>query len=75
LSDQWRFAACFICWYSGIAVAALPFGEFAKSEEPMALILRTMNYPLVANVIAITVIIALPSVILTTLYGQTRISL
>jgi APA family basic amino acid/polyamine antiporter len=58
---------------SGIAVAALPFADFAKSEEPMALILRTMNYPLVANAIAITVIIALPSVILTTLYGQTRI--
>jgi len=50
-----------------------PFTEFAGSEEPLALILRRMGYPILASAIGIAAVIALPSVILTTLYGQTRI--
>ncbi len=65
--------ALFYMAVSAAAVASLPYTEFAKSEEPLALILRAMDYPVTANVIATAVIIAVPSVILTTLYGQTRI--
>jgi APA family basic amino acid/polyamine antiporter len=65
--------ALFYMAVSAAAVASLPFHEFAKSEEPLALILRGMGHPAIANAIGFAVIIAVPSVILTTLYGQTRI--
>lgn len=57
------------------AVGALPFTRFADSPEPLALILRTLGRPGVAKVVAIAAIIALPTVLLGFLYGQSRIFL
>ena len=62
--------------YIGVAAAALgamPFREFAASPEPLAHVLRTLQSPLAANLIAAAAIVALPTVILAFLFGQTRI--
>jgi APA family basic amino acid/polyamine antiporter len=57
------------------AVGAQPFARFAGSPEPLALILRDMGQHGVARIIAITAVIALPTVLLAFLYGQSRIFL
>lgn len=62
--------------YMGVAAAAvgaLPFGVFAASPEPLALILRELGSPGVAQVVAAAVVVGVPTVILAFLYGQTRI--
>jgi len=55
------------------AVGALPFGQFAESAEPLALILREINQPEAAKWIAGAAIVAMPTVLLAFLYGQSRI--
>jgi len=63
--------------YIGVAAAALgamPFTEFAASPEPLSHVLRTLQSPVAANLIAAAAVIALPTVILAFLYGQTRIA-
>ena len=55
------------------AIGAVPFGRIAGSPEPLALILRELGRPVVARVVAIAAVIALPTVILGFLYGQSRI--
>ncbi len=55
------------------ALGAMPFGEFAASPEPLAHVLRTLRSPVAANLIAAAAIVALPTVILAFLYGQSRI--
>ena len=55
------------------ALGAMPFSTFAASSEPLALVLRTLQAPFAANLIAAAAIVALPTVILAFLYGQTRI--
>jgi APA family basic amino acid/polyamine antiporter len=55
------------------AVGALPFGQFAHSTEPLALILRRLGHGGVAVLIGAAAVIALPTVILAFLYGQSRI--
>lgn len=57
------------------AVGALPFSRFSNSPEPLALILREMGQARIARVIAIAAVIALPTVLLGFLYGQSRIFL
>ena len=57
------------------AVGALPYTKFANSPEPLALILREMGQGQIAKIIAIAAVIALPTVILGFLYGQSRIFL
>lgn len=57
------------------AVGALPFTRFADSPEPLALILRELQQPGVARIIAVAAVIALPTVLLAFLYGQSRIFL
>ena len=57
------------------AVGALPFASFANSPEPLALILRGMGRPGMARIVAIAAVIALPTVLLGFLYGQSRIFL
>lgn len=57
------------------AVGALPFARFANSPEPLALILREIGQGKVATIIAAAAAIALPTVILAFLYGQSRIFL
>jgi basic amino acid/polyamine antiporter, APA family len=55
------------------AVGALSYTAFANSPEPLALILRQIGQPGIATVIAAAAAIALPTVLLAFLYGQTRI--
>ena len=67
-----------VCTFIYIAVAlaaigAMAPGEFAKSDEPLALIIRTLGHPELAAAIAGVAVIALPTVILAFLFGQSRI--
>jgi APA family basic amino acid/polyamine antiporter len=55
------------------AVGSTPFSLFAKDAEPLAFVLRSLHQPLFAAVIAAAAIIAIPSVIMVMMYGQTRI--
>jgi len=55
------------------AVGALAYTGFANSPEPLALILREIGQPMVAKVLAASAVIALPTVILGFLFGQSRI--
>jgi len=69
--------ACTIIYIvvAAAAVGALPYTGFAKSPEPLALILREIGSPGVATVVAAAAVIALPTVLLAFLYGQSRIFL
>jgi APA family basic amino acid/polyamine antiporter len=55
------------------AIGALPFQLLANSPEPLALVLRALGQPLAAHLIALAAVVALPSVILVMMYGQSRI--
>ena len=55
------------------AVGAMPFGQFAGSEEPLAHIARTLGSETAATIIAGAAIVALPTVLLAFMYGQSRI--
>ncbi len=55
------------------AVGALAYTRFADSPEPLALILRGIGQPGAAAFLAGSAVIALPTVILAFLYGQSRI--
>ncbi|MPT48661.1 MAG: amino acid permease [Sphingobium sp.] len=68
-------AACTII-YMAVAVAAIgavDFRALAGSSEPLALVLRTLGHPFAAWAIAAAALVALPSVILVMMYGQSRI--
>jgi basic amino acid/polyamine antiporter, APA family len=69
--------ACTIIYIvvAAAAVGALPYTGFAKSPEPLALILREIGRPGVATLVAAAAVIALPTVLLAFLYGQSRIFL
>ncbi|USI73133.1 amino acid permease [Sphingomonas morindae] len=55
------------------AVGALPFQRFAGSAEPLALVLRSLGHDRAAVLFGAVAVVALPTVILAFLYGQTRI--
>ena len=55
------------------ALGALRFDQFSKSAEPLALVLRSVHAPWAAGIIAAAAVIALPTVILAFMYGQSRI--
>ncbi|QGP80996.1 amino acid permease [Sphingobium sp. CAP-1] len=55
------------------AIGALPFQMLANSPEPLALVLRQLGQPVAAHLIALAAVIALPSVILVMMYGQSRV--
>src|SRR5690606_7694931 len=55
------------------AVGALSYTVFGNSPEPLALILRELNQGNAATIIAIAAVVALPTVLLAFLYGQSRI--
>jgi APA family basic amino acid/polyamine antiporter len=57
------------------AVGAVHYTVFAKSAEPLALILRSLGQAKVATLVAAAAAIALPTVLLAFLYGQSRIFL
>jgi APA family basic amino acid/polyamine antiporter len=58
---------------SAVAVGSMPFTQFANSPEPLALILRKLGSGGASVVIGAAAVIALPTVILAFLYGQSRI--
>jgi APA family basic amino acid/polyamine antiporter len=60
---------------AAVAVGALHYSKFSNSPEPLALILREIGQGSVATVVAAAAAIALPTVILGFLYGQSRIFL
>ena len=55
------------------AIGALPTSQLAQSAEPLALALRVLNHPLAATLVATAAIVALPTVIMVFMYGQSRI--
>ncbi|HEY0659842.1 MAG TPA: amino acid permease [Lysobacter sp.] len=55
------------------AVGAQPDGPLSQSKEPLAFVLREIGWPNVGNWVAAAAIIALPSVVLMMMFGQTRI--
>ncbi|HEX4184062.1 MAG TPA: amino acid permease, partial [Caulobacteraceae bacterium] len=62
--------------YMVVAAAALgasPYDVFSKSGEPLAFILRALDHPLAASLIAGAAILALPTVIMVFMYGQSRV--
>ncbi|MFL6862509.1 MAG: amino acid permease [Allosphingosinicella sp.] len=67
--------ACVIIYMAvaGAAIGALAYARFANSPEPLALILREIGKPWAARYLAISAVIALPTVILAFFYGQSRI--
>jgi APA family basic amino acid/polyamine antiporter len=58
---------------AAVAVGAVPTAQFGASAEPLALILRQIGQGGLAVVIGAAAVIALPTVILAFLYGQSRI--
>ncbi|BCT91073.1 amino acid transporter [Lysobacter helvus] len=55
------------------SMGAQPGGPLSQSKEPLAFVLRTIGWPHIGNAVAIAAIIALPSVVLMMIFGQTRI--
>jgi APA family basic amino acid/polyamine antiporter len=55
------------------AVAAVNHKDLAASGEPLAYVLRTLGHPAAAWAVGLAALIALPSVILVMMYGQSRI--
>jgi APA family basic amino acid/polyamine antiporter len=55
------------------AMGAQPGGPLSLSKEPLAFVLRELGHPAIGNWVAAAAIIALPSVVLMMIYGQTRI--
>lgn len=55
------------------AVGALDYLVFAQSAEPLSLVLRELGHGGTATAIASVAVIALPTVLLAFLYGQTRV--
>ncbi len=55
------------------AAGAQPGGPLSQAKDPLAWILREINHPLMAKIVGSAAILALPSVVLMMIYGQTRI--
>jgi APA family basic amino acid/polyamine antiporter len=67
-----------LCTFLYMVVAAAALGgsryqDLANSAEPLALVLRNLQHPLAATMIATAAVIALPTVIMAFMYGQSRI--
>jgi basic amino acid/polyamine antiporter, APA family len=68
----------FICTVLYMAVSAAALGganyhTLAASNEPLALVLRNLNHPSAATLIGGVAVIALPTVIMAFMYGQSRV--
>jgi APA family basic amino acid/polyamine antiporter len=62
--------------YMAVAASALGasyFGDFSKTGAPLVYILTTLNHGFAAQLVAGAAIVALPTVILVLMYGQSRI--
>ncbi|WP_028059714.1 amino acid permease [Candidatus Solirubrobacter pratensis] len=56
------------------ASAAVPYKDIAGQQAPLAYVLRTLNFDWAATLISFGALVAITSVVLTILYGQTRIT-
>jgi APA family basic amino acid/polyamine antiporter len=67
--------ACVVIYMAvaAAAIGALAYTRFADSPEPLALILREIGQGGAAKFLAVSAVIALPTVILAFFYGQSRI--
>ena len=63
----------FVAYAAVGAVGAQPGGALSESKEPLAFVLRNLGWPQVGNWVAAAAIVALPSVVLMMMFGQTRI--
>jgi len=62
--------------YMAVAAAALggaSYQALADSGEPLAMVLRTLQHPTAAKFIALVAVLALPTVIMAFMYGQSLI--
>jgi APA family basic amino acid/polyamine antiporter len=62
--------------YMLVAAAALgasPYAVFSRSGEPLAFILRELRHPMAAVLIAAAAVVALPTVIMAFMFGQSRV--
>jgi len=68
-------AACIVIYMAvaAAAIGAVPVAEFAKSSAPLVYVLDRLNDPLTARLVAGAAVVALPTVILAFMYGQSRI--
>jgi APA family basic amino acid/polyamine antiporter len=68
-------AVCTILYIlvSTAAAAALPYTELAGQDAPLAAVLKSLDFNWAANLISFGALVAITSVVLTILYGQTRI--
>ena len=55
------------------ATAAVPFDRLDGEEAPLAFVLQELGFDWAANIISFGALVAITSVVLTILYGQTRI--
>ena len=55
------------------AIGASPVAEFSHNGAPLVFILRSLRHPLAATTVAGAAVVALPTVILAFMYGQSRI--
>ena len=55
------------------ALGASPFDVFSKSGEPLAFVLRELHHPAAASLIAGAAVVALPTVIMVFMFGQSRV--
>ena len=67
--------ACVVIYMAvaAAAIGALAYARFANSPEPLALILREIGQFGAAKFLAVSAVVALPTVILAFFYGQSRI--
>ena len=68
-------AACIFIYMAvaAAAIGAVPVAAFAKSSAPLVYVLDSLNDPLTARLVAGAAVVALPTVILAFMYGQSRI--
>ncbi len=68
-------AACTVIYMvvAACAIGAAPVAEFAHNGAPLVYILRSLRHPVAATLVAGAAVIALPTVILAFMYGQSRI--
>jgi APA family basic amino acid/polyamine antiporter len=55
------------------ALGAVPFGLFSKSPEPLAYVLKELGRPGSAAIIAGAAVVAMPTVIMVFMFGQSRV--
>ena len=55
------------------ALGASPYDVFSRSGEPLAFVLRELHRPLAAAVIAAAAVVAMPTVIMVFMFGQSRV--